>query len=137
MSLARCRLVDLPVMTDPRGKLTFVEHGAHLPFSFERAYYLYGVPEGEARGGHAHKNLNQFMIALAGGFDVHIEDGVGRRTIRLDRPDQGLYICPMIWRELDNFAANSICLVLASSVYDEGDYIRDYEAFLAAASGAK
>ncbi len=134
MSLASCRLVELPVLSDPRGNLTVVEHGAHTPFAFERAYYLYGVPEGEARGGHAHKNLHQFMIALSGGFDVHIEDGKGRRSIRLDRPDQGLYICPMIWRELDNFSASSICLVLASAVYDEDDYIRDYDTFLSVAA---
>jgi len=100
-----------------------------LPFSIERVYYLYDVPGGESRGGHAHYALQQLLVCVMGALDVLIDDGCHRRTVRLDRAHQGLYVCPMIWRELHNFSSGAICLVLASEVYRESDYIRDYGEF--------
>ena len=130
--LSACRLVDLPKISDPRGNLTFVEGGQHVPFSIERVYYLYDVPGGAERGGHAHKELNQLIIAMSGSFDVVLDDGQSKKRVHLNRSYTGLYICPMIWRELDNFSSASVCMVLASNRYDESDYYRDYDAFLAA-----
>ena len=135
MRLSDCRLIDLPRINDPRGNLTFLEGGRHVPFAIERVYYLYDVPAGAERGGHAHKELQQLILAVAGSFDVCLDDGREKKRIRLDRPDQGLYICPMIWRTLENFAPASVCLVLASLPYDESDYYRDYAEFLAATKG--
>jgi len=130
MSLDQCRIIDLPKVHDPRGNLTFIESGVHVPFPIERVYYLYDVPGGSERGGHAHKNLHQFIVAMSGSFDVLIDDGHARRRIHLSRSYNGLYLCPMIWRELDNFSSGSVCMVLASRHYDEGDYIRDYDSFI-------
>ncbi|MBB3047304.1 dTDP-4-dehydrorhamnose 3,5-epimerase-like enzyme [Litorivivens lipolytica] len=130
MSLKNCRLIELPKIQDHRGNLTFIEENRHIPFDISRTYYLYDVPGGGNRGGHAHKALEQLIIAVAGSFDVQLDDGSKRRTITLNRPYQGLYICPMIWRELDNFSSGSVCLVLASNLYDEDDYYRDYDKFL-------
>jgi len=129
MGLSSCRLINLPKISDRRGNLTFIEESRHVPFEIKRVYYLYDVPSGESRGGHAHKRLHQFIIALSGSFDVILDDGFERRIYHLNRPYYGLYICPMIWRELDNFSSGSVCLVLASEFYDEDDYIRDYEIF--------
>lgn len=126
MSINDCRIVDLPKITDPRGNLTFIEGGAHIPFAIERVYYLYDVPGGAERGGHAHKALSQLIIAMSGSFDVLLDDGRNKKRIHLARSYYGLYICPMIWRELDNFSSGSVCLVLASSRYDELDYYRNY-----------
>lgn len=135
-SLAECRIVELPRIHDPRGNLTFIEGGRHIPFDIRRAYYLYDVPGGAERGGHAHRGLNQLIIAMSGSFDVVLDDGDRKRRIHLNRSYSGLYVCPMIWRELDNFSSGSVCLVLASNEYDEADYFRDYDEFLAArASG--
>lgn len=130
--LGHCRVLDLPKIEDARGNLTFVEGTRHVPFSIERAYYLYDVPSGAERGGHGHKALRQLIIALSGSFDVILKDGVADQVIQLNRPNQGLYVCPMIWRELGNFSAGSVCLVLASSLYDEDDYYRDYGDYISA-----
>lgn len=130
--LAACRVVSLPKISDPRGNLTFVEGGEHVPFDFRRVYYLYDVPGGGARGGHAHKALHQLIIAMSGSFDVELDDGCRKQRFQLNRSYYGLYVCPMIWRELDNFSSGSVCLVLASNRYDEADYYRDYDAFLTA-----
>jgi hypothetical protein len=129
MSLAECRLIDLPIVNDPRGNLTFIEGGRHVPFEIKRVYYVYDVPGGAERGGHAHKNLHQLIIAMSGSFDVVLNDGTEEKRFHLNRCYFGLYVCPMIWRELDNFSSGSACLVLASNLYDEDDYFRDYDAF--------
>ena len=131
-SLAACRILDLPRISDPRGNLTFVEAGNHIPFDIQRVYYLYDVPGGAERGGHAHKGLHQLIIAMSGSFDVVLDDGHAKRRIHLNRSYNGLYVCPMIWRELDNFSSGSVCMVLASNRYDEDDYYRDYGQYLAA-----
>jgi len=132
MSIEQCVIVDLPVIHDPRGNLTFIESNRHIPFSIERVYYLYDVPGGAERGGHAHKELQQFIIAMSGSFDIIIDDGFDKRRIHLNRSYYGLYLCPMIWREIDNFSSGSVCMVLASNYYDEADYFRDYDEFLKA-----
>jgi len=129
-SVDKCVVLDLPKIADSRGNLTFVEGDNHIPFSIQRVYYLYDVPGGAERGGHAHKNLHQLIIAISGSFDVHLTDGVNKKIITLNRPYMGLYVCPMIWRELDNFSSGSVCLVLASNRYDEEDYYRSYDEFL-------
>lgn len=128
-SLDQCKLVDLPKIHDPRGNLTFIEGGRHAPFPIERVYYLYDVPGGEVRGGHAHKALQQLIIAASGSFDVVIDDGRERQRFHLNRSYFGLYLPKMIWRELDNFSSGSVCLVLASAHYAESEYIRDYGEF--------
>lgn len=132
MSLDLCTIVDLPRIQDPRGNLTFVEGSRHIPFDIERVYYLYDVPGGSERGGHAHKALHQFIIAMSGSFDVVLDDGRGTKRVHLCRSYYGLYLCPMIWRQLDNFSSGSVCMVLASSRYDEADYYRDYTEFMRA-----
>ncbi len=130
MRIELCKLIDLPKISDPRGNLTFVESGTQIPFDIRRVYYLYDVPAGEARGGHAHRGLHQLIVALSGSFDVLLDDGFVTRRYTLNRPYVGLYICPMIWRELDNFSSGSVCMVLASNLYDEADYFRDYDEYL-------
>ena len=130
--LGLCRLVDLPKISDPRGNLTFVEGGQHIPFDIRRVYYLYDVPGGAERGGHAHKALQQLIVAMSGSFDVVLNDGREKRRFHLNRSYTGLYICPMIWRELDNFSSGSVCMVLASNRYDEDDYYRDYGDYMKA-----
>lgn len=134
MPLSDCRIIDLPKISDPRGNLTFVEAGRHVPFEIRRVYHLYDVPGGAERGGHAHKKLHQFVIGMSGSFDVVLDDGREKKRFHLNRSYYGLYICPMIWRELDNFSSGSVCMVLASEYYDETDYFRDYSAFLSALS---
>lgn len=134
-SLNSCRSVSLPKISDPRGNLTFIEGGNHIPFNIQRVYYLYDVPGGAERGGHAHKALHQLIIAMSGSFDVVLDDGRQKQRIHLNRSYSGLYVCPMIWRELDNFSSGSVCMVLASNLYDEADYFRDYKEFLAAQGG--
>ena len=125
-----CNTLELPKISDPRGNLTFVESDRHIPFSIKRVYYLYDVPGGAERGGHAHKDLHQLIVAMSGSFDVHLDDGFEKKTVSLNRSYQGLYICPYIWRELDNFSSGAVCMVLASNFYDESDYFRDYSEFL-------
>jgi hypothetical protein len=130
LSIATCHMVDLPKISDPRGNLTFVEGGSHIPFEIQRVYYLYDVPGGAARGGHAHKKLHQLIIAMSGSFDVVLDDGKKKKSYTLNRSFSGLYVCPMIWRELNNFSSGSVCMVLASNKYDESDYYRDYKTFM-------
>lgn len=130
--LDKVGIVELPKIPDARGNLTFIEADRHVPFEFKRIYYLYDVPAGESRGGHAHRQLQQLVIAAAGSFDVVLDDGTDRRTFTLDNPSQGLFMSCLIWRELESFSPGAVCLVLASDYYDEGDYIRDYGTFLAA-----
>jgi len=120
----------LPIIPDSRGNLTFVESRRHLPFAIERVYYLYDVPSGAIRGGHAHKELEQILIALSGSFDVLVDNGHTRERHSLNRSHTGLYIGPLVWREIDNFSSNAICLVLASMWFDENDYFRTYEKFM-------
>jgi hypothetical protein len=127
----QCRLLELPRVSSPGGSLTALEGGVDVPFAIERVYYLYDVPGGEERGGHAHRELRQLIVAVMGSFDLVLDDGETRRTVRLDRAYHGLLMPPMIWRELRNFSSGAICLVLASHPYDESDYLRDYDAFVA------
>lgn len=130
MALSDCRLIDLPKIHDPRGNLTFIEGGNHVPFDIQRVYYLYDVPGGADRGAHAHKNLHQFIVAMSGSFDVVLDDGVAEQRFHLNRSYFGLYVCPMMWRYLDNFSSGAVCMVLASRKYDESDYIRDQGEFM-------
>lgn len=132
MNLNDCKLIDLPKIAEPRGNLTFIEGGRHVPFDIKRVYYLYDVPGGAERGGHAHKDLHQLIVAMSGSFDIVLDDGRQKKRIHLNRSYHGLYICPMIWREMDNFSSGAVCLVLASNLYDESDYYRNYEKFLEA-----
>jgi dTDP-4-dehydrorhamnose 3,5-epimerase-like enzyme len=132
LSIEDCRIIDLPRINDPRGNLTFVEQGKHIPFDIKRVYYLYDVPGGAERGGHGHKELQQLMIAMSGSFDIHLDDGVNKRTVHMNRSYFGLFICPMIWREIDNFSSGAVCMVLASEFYTESDYFRSYPDFLKA-----
>lgn len=129
MALKDCRIIDLPRIHDPRGNLTFIEGSRHIPFVFQRVYYLYDVPGGSERGGHAHKTLHQFVIAMSGSFDIVLDDGESQQRYHLNRSYQGLYICPMTWRHLDNFSSGSVCMVLASDFFNEDDYYRDYQEF--------
>ena len=127
--LDRCHIVNFPKVTDFRGNLSFIEESRQIPFQIKRVYYLYDVPSGASRGGHAHRELEQVVIALSGSFDVILDDGTNRHTFFLNRPHYGLYIPAGIWRELENFSSNSVALSLVSQVYDESDYLRDYEDF--------
>ncbi len=133
MSLQDCKIINLPKIHNRKGNLTFVEAGKHIPFQIKRVYYLYDVPGGAWRGGHAHKNLHQFMVAMSGSFDVVLKDGKEEKRYHLNRSYMGLYIGPMIWRELDNFSSGSVCMVIASEHYKESDYIRSYQSFKRAA----
>jgi len=130
MALNDCRLMDLPKISDPRGNLSFIEAGKDIPFDIKRVYYLYDIPGGSDRGSHAHKNLHQFIVAMSGSFDVLLDDGTNKKRFHLNRSYNGLYVCPMMWRYLDNFSSGAVCMVLASSYYDEADYIRDYSDFI-------
>ncbi|MBI3185475.1 MAG: WxcM-like domain-containing protein [Myxococcales bacterium] len=132
MSVNDCRRIDFPRIADPRGNLTFIEGLVHVPFRIERVYYLYDVPGGASRGGHAHKQLEQLIVAMSGSFDVIVDDGSERRTFTLNRSYYGLYIPRLVWRELTNFSSGSVCMVLASHRFDEQDYFRIYEDFLKA-----
>ena len=133
MGIENCRLLEFPIITDPRGNLTFVESSRHIPFDIKRVYYLYDVPGGAERGGHAHKTLHQVIIAMSGSFDVVLNDGTRSHRYHLNRSYYGLYVCPMMWREIDNFSSGSVCMVLASNFFDEADYYRDLEEFRQAA----
>jgi hypothetical protein len=128
--LADCRLIALPKISEARGNLTFIEGKHHVPFDIKRVYYTYDVPGGSDRGAHAHRRLHQCLIAVSGSFDVVLDDGSEKKRFHLNRPYTGLYVCPMVWRELDNFSSGSVCLVLASELYGADDYYRDYGEFL-------
>ena len=137
MYVEKCKIIDLPKIPDSRGNLTFVEGGRHIPFDIKRVYYLYDVPGGETRGGHAHKQLQQLLVAMSGSFDVILDDGFKKKRVHLNRSYQGILIPRMIWRELDNFSSGSVCMVLASEYYDVADYYREYDQFLMAAKGGE
>jgi len=130
MSLDKCKIIELPKISNARGNLSFVEGGQHIPFDIKRVYYLYDVPGGADRGSHAHKELHQFIVAMSGSFDVALDDGANKKRFHLNRSYYGLYVCPMMWRFLDNFSSGAVCIVLASEHYDETDYIRNYDEFL-------
>jgi dTDP-4-dehydrorhamnose 3,5-epimerase-like enzyme len=131
-----CRIIELPKVDDPRGKLTFIEQSRHVPFEIRRLFYIYDVPTEESRGAHAHRSLKQFMICVSGSFDVALDDGTTRTRVHLNRPWKGLYVPPLIWAAEVNFDPGSICLVLTSELYDQDDYIRDYAEFLRLAAGS-
>ncbi len=123
-------LVDLPVVTDPRGDLTFIEGENHIPFPIRRVYYLYNVPVDAERGGHAHHDLEQVVFALSGSFRIKIDNGSTKTEYWLNNPQKGLYINKLIWREMDSFSQGAVCMVLASRPYDESDYLREYDDFI-------
>jgi len=125
-----CQIIQLPKIHDPRGNLTFIEGGNHILFEIERVYWIYDVPGGEKRGGHAYKRLHELIIAVSGSFDVVLDDGQEKRNFTLNRSYYGLYVPNLIWRSLENFSTNSLCLILASDVYNEDEYIQDYNEFL-------
>lgn len=137
MPLSDCRLIDLPRIQDPRGNLTFIEGERHVPFDIKRVYYLYDVPGGAERGAHGHKALHQLVVAMSGSFDIHLDDGREKRVFHMNRSYFGLYIGPMIWRELTNFSSGAVCMVLASERYNESDYYRDYADFMRDVKGAR
>lgn len=133
MSVHDCKLIELPKITDQRGNLTFIESGRHIPFDIKRTYYLYDVPGGATRAAHGHRRLQQLMISMSGSFDITLDDGHEKKLFHLNRSYYGLYIPPMLWRDLDNFSSGAVCMVLASDYYEEADYFRDYNDFLKAA----
>ncbi|MBX3482847.1 FdtA/QdtA family cupin domain-containing protein [Phenylobacterium sp.] len=135
MPEALAKFIDLPVIEDPRGNLCVIESGQHAPFEVKRVYYLYDVPSQSTRAGHAHLALHQLLIAVSGSFDVSLHDGSRAERVTLNRPNRGLHVGPMMWRDIDNFSSGAVCLVLASAHYDEADYIREFDRFLAAARG--
>ena len=128
MSFA-AKIIELPKILDDRGNLTFIEGENHIPFAIERTYWIYDVPGGEVRGGHAYHELNELIVALSGSFDVVLDDGREKRTFSLNRSYYGLYVPKMMWRQVENFSTNALALILASGPYNEGDYVRDYEQF--------
>jgi len=137
MQFSDCRLIDLPIVRDPRGNLTFIEENRHIPFAIKRVFYLYDVPGGAVRAGHALRTCHQLIIAASGSFDVSLDDGFEKKKFHLNRSYKGLYLPPLIWREIDEFSSGSVCLVLASELYEENSYFRDYEQFRQAAINLK
>jgi dTDP-4-dehydrorhamnose 3,5-epimerase-like enzyme len=131
MTASLAKYIDLPVIADPRGNLSFAESNVQVPFPIERVYYLYDVPSGAVRAGHAHKALQQLVLSISGSFDVRLFDGHREEVVTLNRPSRGLLIGPMLWREIENFSSGSVCVVLASAPYDEDDYYRDMDEFIA------
>jgi len=127
--LQNVNLIHLPKIEDPRGNLSFIEGNTHIPFKIKRTYWIYDVPGGEHRGSHAYKTLNEFIVALSGSFDVILNDGTEEKKYSLNRSYYGLYVPNMLWRSLDNFSTNSLCMILASGPFDADDYIRDYNVF--------
>jgi dTDP-4-dehydrorhamnose 3,5-epimerase-like enzyme len=135
MTVDECRIIELPKILDPRGNLTFVEEHRHIPFDIKRVFYLYDVPGGETRAGHANRGLQQFIVAMSGSFDVVVEDGFNKKTFSLNRSYFGLYLPGMVWREINNFSSGAVCLVLCDEYYDADDYYRDYEEWLRVVRG--
>lgn len=129
-TINECSIIDLRKISDPRGNLTPIEGGGDVPFDIKRIYYLYDVPSGESRGAHAHKELQQLIVAANGSFTITLDDGKNKKAFTLNRPYQGLYVVPGIWRDLDDFSSGAVLLCLASEHYDAADYIRDYDEFL-------
>ncbi|HYF25996.1 MAG TPA: FdtA/QdtA family cupin domain-containing protein [Baekduia sp.] len=129
MALKDCRIVGFPKINDPRGNLTFIEGGNHLDYDIKRVYYIYDVPGGAERGGHAHKQTQELLVAMSGSFDVVLNDGMVEQKFHLNRSHYGLYVPPMTWRHLENFSSGSVCMVLASERYTEEDYFRAYADF--------
>ncbi|WP_373031390.1 FdtA/QdtA family cupin domain-containing protein [Sulfurovum sp.] len=129
MALVDCKIIDLPKISDPRGNLTFIEGGRHIPFDIKRVYYLYDVPGGAERGAHGHRRLQQLVVAMSGSFDVILDDGFEKRTFHMNRSYYGLYVSPMMWRDITNVSSGAVLMVLASELYDESDYFRDYGQF--------
>ena len=125
-----CRIIDLGKHSFPSGNLTVAQSMEHLPFAIKRVFYLYDIPGGESRGAHAHKQCHQFLVAVSGAFEVAMDDGENTKVVRLDRPYYGLHVPPGIWAAEQNFSSGSVCLVLASELYDPDDYVRDYDEFL-------
>ena len=130
MSLELCRIISLPSFCDERGSLAFLEGSNHIPFEIRRIYYIYDVPKKGVRGNHAHSNLEQFFISMSGSFDITLDDGKSTKTFHLSEKNEGLYICPKIWRTLENFEVGTTCLVLASERYKKEDYIFNYQEFI-------
>lgn len=137
MSISDCRIIDLPKISDPRGNLTFIEGGEHIPFDIKRVYYLYDVPGGAERGAHGHRKLQQFIVAMSGSFDVILDDGFETKTVHMNRSYYGLYVCPMMWRDITNVSSGAVLMVLASEFYDESDYFRNYDQFIETVRGVK
>jgi dTDP-4-dehydrorhamnose 3,5-epimerase-like enzyme len=137
MGIEQCRIIELPKISDPRGNLTFVEANRHIPFDIKRVYYLYDVPGGSERAGHAHKQLQQLFIAMSGSFDIILDDGDQKTKYHMNRSYYALYVSSMIWRNLDNFSSGAVCMVLASEYYDESDYYREYQDFIEAVNQKK
>ena len=135
MSLDDCNIIDLPKINDPRGNLTFIEENRHIPYEIKRVFFLYDVPGGERRAGHALKTCDQLLIAVTGSFDVTLDDGQRKQKFQLNRSYYGLHIPPKVWREIDNFSSGSVCMVLASEFYSEDDYFREYADFIRAVRG--
>lgn len=130
MNIEEAKLMDLSKILDRRGNLSIIEEFKNIPFKIERTYWIYDVPGGEARGGHAYRENQEFIVALSGSFDVILDDGIEKKTFHLNRSYYGLYVPKGLWREMNNFSTNSLALVLASTPYDKGDYMYDYEEFL-------
>jgi dTDP-4-dehydrorhamnose 3,5-epimerase-like enzyme len=130
MALSDCRIIGFPKVNDPRGNLTFIEGGNHLDWDIRRVYYIYDVPGGAARGGHAHRENEELLVAMSGSFDVVLNDGFVQQRFHLNRSHYGLYVPAMTWRNLENFSSGSVCMVLASHRYDEADYFRELGDFL-------
>ena len=128
-TISDCRLIKFQKISDIRGSLTYIEGQEHVPFDIRRVYYIYDVPAGSQRAGHAHKNLFQLLVALSGSFDIHLDDGLNQRKVTLNRPYEGLLLTPVIWRTIDNFSSGAVCLALASDRYDESSYYHDYNEF--------
>ncbi len=135
MSIKDCQIIELPKIADPRGNLTFIEENKHIPYDIKRVFFLYDVPGGEIRAGHALKTCNQLLIAASGSFNVTLDDGTEKKVFHLNRSYYGLHIPPLIWREIDNFSSGSVCMVLASEFYSEADYYREYDEFIKAVRG--
>lgn len=130
MTIEDVKFIELPKFMDPRGNLSFVEQNNHIPFEIKRTYWIYDVPGGEDRGGHAYKKTNEFIIAIAGAFDVTIDDGKCQKTFTLNRSYYGLYIPKGLWRKIDNFSTASLALEFANTLYDRSDYVENYEEYL-------
>jgi len=128
--LSDVHIINLPRFLDPRGNLSFIEEENHIPFKIKRTYWIYDVPGGEVRGGHAYKTLQEFIVALSGSFDIKLDDGKETKFFSLNRSYYGLYVPKMIWRSIENFSTNSLCLILASDVYKSDDYLYNYDEFI-------